>query len=324
MATLAEIRAKLQQKEQSSGGGTGGDSELFPFWNSPEGTTTTLRFLPDADPNNTFFWQERQMIHLPFPGVEGDIDSGPVTVKVPCNEMWGAVGSCPVLSEIRPWFKDPNLEDLAKKYWKKYSYVFQGFVVDTEFQEKNVPENPIRRFIINKELYTMITAALMSPEFEEMPTDYDAGTDFRISKTKQGNYANYKTSSWARRERSLTETERAAIAEYGLFNLSDFIPNRPSEEELRAIKEMFEASVDGQLYDPERWGNMYRPSGMNRPTDSDSTSSEKSTQTQSPTREGPPFETSSNDESKATSEPAAAPSGNTKSAQDILAAIRNR
>jgi hypothetical protein len=26
--------------------------------------------------------------------------------------------------------------------------------------------------------------------------------------------------------------------------------------------EMFEASVDGQLYDPEKWGKFYRPSGV--------------------------------------------------------------
>ena len=55
MATLAEIRAKLQASSQQNTGSTGGsDNGIYPHWNMPEGTTTTVRFLPDADPNNTF------------------------------------------------------------------------------------------------------------------------------------------------------------------------------------------------------------------------------------------------------------------------------
>ena len=28
------------------------------------------------------------------------------------------------------------------------------------------------------------------------------------------------------------------------------------------MKEMFEASIDGEAYDPERWSNYFRPAGM--------------------------------------------------------------
>ena len=49
MATLAEIRAKLQQSAQQAGGGAGGDNAIFPHWNIQEGTTVTVRFLPDGD-----------------------------------------------------------------------------------------------------------------------------------------------------------------------------------------------------------------------------------------------------------------------------------
>ena len=68
MATLAEIRAKLKaQDTKSSGtGGFGGDNAIYPHWNIAEGTEAVLRFLPDKDPNNTFFWVERAMIKLPF------------------------------------------------------------------------------------------------------------------------------------------------------------------------------------------------------------------------------------------------------------------
>ena len=86
--------------------------------------------------------------------------------------------------------------------------------------------------------------------------------DFSITKTTKGQYADYSTSKWARKESALTSTERAAIDAYGLFNLKDFLPKKPGETELKIIKEMFEASVDGQTYDPDRWSGFCKPAGM--------------------------------------------------------------
>ena len=149
MATLAEIRAKLREQESRTGGSnqsSGGDNAIYPHWNMAEGSEAVLRFLPDADPDATFFWKERLMIKLPFAGIKGQTDSRPVTVNVPCMEMYGE--SCPVLQEVRGWFKDPSLEDQGRKYWKKRSYIFQGFVADNPISEDSTPENPIRRFII--------------------------------------------------------------------------------------------------------------------------------------------------------------------------------
>jgi len=262
MATLAEIRARLAEQAQRSSGTKqgGGDNSIYAHWNIPEGTSASLRFLPDADETNTFFWRERQMIRIPFAGVAGQDENKKVVVQVPCVEMWGE--TCPVHATIRPWFKDPNMEALGRTYWKKRSYVFQGFVVNSPMEEESVPENPIRRFVISPQIFTLIKQALMDPDMENIPTDYQAGTDFRLNKTQKGGYADYSTSGWARKERGLNETELQAIATHGLFNLNDFMPKRPGIDEQRAIFEMFEASVEGKLYDPEQWGKFYRPSGV--------------------------------------------------------------
>ena len=261
MATLQEIRAKLQQSSQQTGSGaTGGDNAIYPHWNIAEGQTATVRFLPDGDTNNTFFWIERAMIKLPFAGVKGETSSKPVTVQVPCMEMWGE--TCPVLTEVRPWFKDKSLEEMGRKYWKKKSYLFQGFVVDSKYQEEGkTPENPIRRFIIGSQIFNIVKNALMDSEIEELPTDYVRGLDFKIAKTSKGGYADYSTSNWSRRERAISEQERAAIDQYGLFSLKDFLPKKPGDVELKVIKEMFEASVDGEAFDMERWGQYFKPSG---------------------------------------------------------------
>jgi hypothetical protein len=323
MASLAEIRAKLKATEQrgSDNNRTGGDNSIYPFWNLKEGGESTLRFLPDGNADNTFFWVERAMIKLPFAGIKGESESKPITVQVPCVEMYG--DTCPILSEVRGWFKDPALEDMGRKYWKKRSYIFQGFVVEDGLAEKETPENPIRRFIIGPQIFTSIRAALVDPELEDLPTDFVHGLDYRMKKGSKGGYADYSTSSWARRERPLNDVENAAIKQHGLFNLSDFLPKKPGEVELKVMKEMFEASVDGEPYDMERWGQYFKPAGMSQNTGDPVKSTPKAT----PAPTADEFDDEPAPVAKATPAPAAtpdAPASGDSRAQDILAMIRNR
>ena len=326
MATLAEIRAKLKEQESRTSGNSssGGDNAIYPFWNLKEGEQSTVRFLPDGDDTNTFFWKERLMIKLPFAGVKGETDSRPVQVQIPCMEMYGE--SCAILNEVRGWFKDPTLEDMGRKYWKKRSYVFQGFVTENGLAEDGTPENPIRRFIIGPQIFQLIKSALMDPDMEELPTDYTSGVDFRIVKTSKGGYADYSTSNWARRERPLTEVETGAVEKNGLYNLSDFLPKKPSEVEVKVMQEMFQASVDGEAYDAERFGQYFRPAGMaartgdpqNRApaTAPAATTAPAPEATPAPVAEAAPA-------AVAQTAPAAEPKAD-NSAEDILAMIRSR
>ena len=325
MASLAEIRARLAASEgkQQGGNSTGGDNAIYPHWNMDEGQSALLRFLPDGNTKNTFFWQERAMIRLPFNGIKGEADSKQVYVQVPCMEMWQE--TCPVLTEVRGWFKDKSLEEMGRKYWKKRSYIFQGFVRENPIADDKTPANPIRRFIIGPQIFATIKSALMDPELEELPTDLMRGLDFRISKTSKGGYADYSTSKWARKETALDEAEQAAVAEHGLFDLSTFLPKKPTEAEVRVIKEMFEASVDGQSYDTERWGQYFRPAGVSAPAGSTPAASED---TSAPmTKAAPaPVREFDDEEPAVASAPVAtsSPAASSDKAQDILAMIRAR
>jgi hypothetical protein len=323
MATLAEIRAKLKASEQKgSGERTGGDNSIYPFWNLKEGGESVLRFLPDGNENNTFFWVERAMIKLPFAGIKGESESKQTIVQVPCVEMYG--DTCPILSEVRAWFKDPALEDMGRKYWKKRSYIFQGFVVEDGLKEKETPENPIRRFIIGPQIFTSIRAALVDPELEDLPTDFVHGLDYRMKKGTKGGYADYSTSSWARRERPLSDEENAAIKQHGLYNLSDFLPKKPGEVELKVMKEMFEASVDGEPFDMDRWGQYFKPAGMSQNT-GDPVKSTPKTSAPIAHDDDAPFDADPAPAVKSAPAPKAeASAGGDSRAQDILAMIRNR
>jgi hypothetical protein len=229
--------------------------------------------------------------------------------------------ACPVLAEVRTWFKDPSLEDMGRKYWKKKSYLFQGFVRDNPINEDKTPENPIRRFVISPQIFNLVKNALMDPELENLPTDYEGGLDFNIKKTSKGGYADYSTSTWARKESALTQDELQAIEQYGLYNLGDFLPKKPSDAELKIIKEMFEASVNGEAYDAERWGAYYKPAGFQ--TSADSAPRTESAPAPAP-RPAPVVE----DVEEEASEPvASAPveaKPSSQRAEDILAMIRNR
>jgi hypothetical protein len=286
-----------------------------------EGKEAVIRLLPDGNSANTFFWVERAMIKLPFAGIKGETDSRPVQVQVPCVEMYNDGTACPILSEVRGWFKDKSLEEMGRKYWKKRSYIFQGFVVEDPIKEDKIPENPIRRFIIGPQIYQLIRGALMDPELDELPTDYLKGLDFRIAKTSKGGFADYSTSKWSRRERALSDQEKAAIEAHGLFDLSSFLPKKPSDVELKVMKEMFEASVDGEAYDMDRWGQYFKPAGMGQATGDPNRPAAAAVPAAEADDEPAPMA------KEETAKTVSAPAANTDSAsraQDILAMIRNR
>jgi hypothetical protein len=108
--------------------------------------------------------------------------------------------------------------------------------------------------------------------------------------------------------------------------LSDFLPKKPTDVELKVMKEMFEASVDGEAYDMDRWGQYFKPAGMgaatgdpHRATANTSTPAAKASEDYTDDEPAPV--------AKAAPAPAAAPAatgGDNSRAQDILAMIRNR
>jgi hypothetical protein len=336
--SLAAIRARLAAQDNKSQGNqerSAQDNALYPFWNMNEGDTSNVRFLADGDTTNPYFWIEKAMIKLPFTGVKGKADSKNYIVQVPCMEMWGE--NCPILAEVRTWYKDESLKEMANKYWKKRTYLFQGFVRTNAVADDKTPENPIRRFTITPQIFSIIKASLMDPEIEELPTDTLRGLDFKIVKTQKGGYADYSTSGWARKESALTEAEQAAIAQFGLFDLKEFLPKKPTDAEQRIIKEMFEASVDGRPYDADKWAAYYKPWGLDTGTSGSSTQNESAPApvarpqpavaapvAQPAATETPPWEEDAQEAAESIKVPTQPAAPSSDKANDILAMIRSR
>jgi len=113
-----------------------------------------------------------------------------------------------------------------------------------------------------------------------------------------------------------------------LFDLSTFLPKKPTEAEVKVIKEMFEASVDGQSYDTERWGQYFRPAGVSAPGGS-SGAAHVDEDAPAPAAKPAPAAVSSFDDEDDALAPttASAPveaKPTTQKAEDILAMIRAR
>jgi hypothetical protein len=222
-------------------------------------------------------WLEKQTFKWVFPDAKNP--QAKVEVTLPCKEMYDGAKSCKIVNELRPLYKTGNDSDaeIARPFWPKKVYIFQGFVRDSAIQEKSVPENPIRIFMINKKVYTKIKESIMSnnPQtaFKISPDDYEHGRDFVIIKTKQGKYDNYDQSQWAFSESALTDHERAAIEKYGLWDLSTRLPKRPSDEAFEVMYEMFQAAMSGSPWDPT-WEKHFKPrtSSGNRHDDDDDSS----------------------------------------------------
>ena len=93
------------------------------------------------------------------------------------------------------------------------------------------------------------------------------------------------------------------------------------------MKEMFEASVDGEAYDMDRWGQYFKPAGMGQATgDPNKPYTPKSSVTASAPADDADDEPAPMAQEE-TEKSVSAPAANNESAsraQDILAMIRNR
>lgn len=302
---ISKIREALladEEKKNNPQNRSFGDNARYPFWDIPMGKSCTVRFLPDEDPDNLYFWRERFDINLPFEGIKGTTTDR-VTVQVPCMKTWQK--ACPIVSETRKWWDSEDTKELARLYYPKRSYLYQGFVVRSDLVEEETPENPIRRFTLGAQIHKIIDAYVKEPDLQYSPTDFENGVDFKINKKQNGQWADYSTSSFSvAGPRALNDSEIAAIDEYGLFCLKDFLPKEPDAEHLAAIQDMFEASVNGEAYDPDRFAEFYRPRGLKYEPKTNSGNS------------------SNEEESEEKDETPASSSGG--SASDIIAALKKK
>jgi hypothetical protein len=92
------------------------------------------------------------------------------------------------------------------------------------------------------------------------------------------------------------------------------------------MKEMFEASVDGKPYDPDRWSQYFRPAGVSAPAGGSTAAAAPVEAAEAAVARPAAVATSSFDEddTPTATAPVVKPAAGGQNAQDILAMIRAR
>ena len=225
---LAALADAFNNKNNSAGGNqTPTWKKFYQFWKMPEDSTAIVRFLPDRD-------EESNPLKFLVENLTHELVVNGQRKKVPCLSMYGE--SCPICEHSQKLYAEGN-EDLGKKYYKKRSYLGQVLVVESPFEyvdEKD--ENPgiVKLIDFGPKIFKCIQAAFKSGDLEEPPYEFNGGYNFRIKKTKAGQYADYGTSSFAPKQSDLEEEVVEAVKEE-MFSLSEFREKYVSRASLEAM-----------------------------------------------------------------------------------------
>lgn len=210
-------------------------NNYYPFWDMNVGESATVRFLPDKNNENPLgFIIEKKQHKLTINGKDR---------KVPCLDMYGE--KCPICQLSREYYKAKD-EANGKKYYRTVQYIAQAIVVNNPLpvnEEEGDPTGKVKLIAMGKQIYKNIKDTFESGELDQLPYDYERGTDFIIKKDKQGEYASYSLSKFARRERALDEDTIASIE---LVDLRTVLPKNPGLDKVQA---MLEADMTGEAYD---------------------------------------------------------------------------
>ncbi len=297
---VSEALKRLRERAKERQGGS--DNSVYPFWNINFGDSATLRLIPFEYDLTKDFWTEKKIIRMQFvdpnddaklirfeaPCYEMYSKDKKCPVLQPVRDLYSEAKG---LKNAGDTTEAERLEKVAGIHWIKPVFYYQGFVIKSGIQESELPENPIRVFPMLKQIHQVIFSKLMSEEedaFDRLPTgeftpddvelllngepsDEEVerllarfeGINFILRKTKQGEYANYQTSSWSSSPSMLDEEQIQAVQKYGLHDLRKRLPDQPSEEQYEIMTEMVNVSINRLLgNDDGYWNPEWEEAGL--------------------------------------------------------------
>ena len=226
---LDALKNAFSQKAAGSGGGDQSWKLFYPFWKMPDDSIAVVRFLPDLDESNSLGFLVENLQH--------ELTINGERKKVPCLSMHGE--HCPVCDLSRKYYDEKN-EELGKKYYRKKSYIGQVIVVESPIDHD---QNALVKLIeFGPKIFKQIQSAFQSGDLEEAPFELKGGYNFRIKKTKSGQFADYGTSSFAPKQSDLDDDVIEAMT---LYSLKDY---RTKYVDRATIEAMLIADQTGQAF----------------------------------------------------------------------------
>jgi hypothetical protein len=222
----------------------GGDSRpnnYYPFYNMDFDEKAVVRFLPDLNEENPLCFLVEKLTHTLM--INGERKT------VPCLKNYEGESECPICTRSAQFYKDEGKDTKdGKRLYRRKQHLGQVLIVEDPLSYKEGEEpalGKVKLVNISYSVYNKIKEAFDEDELEEVPWDYEEGTDFMIKKTKKGEYANYDASKFLKRERALSEEELAAI-EGNLTDLQSLLPKKPDSA---FLQKMLDADLNGEVLD---------------------------------------------------------------------------
>jgi hypothetical protein len=220
------LKSFFAAKADGSSNGESAGNNYYAFWNMDVGLSTIVRFLPDKNANSEFFLIEKTHHELIVNGEKK---------KVPCLKQYNE--DCPICKESSKFYKIEGKESPnGRQLYKKRQYVGQILIISDPMNpdiswEDNVE---VKYITVGTKIYEAIRNAIMQGDIESDPTDFDEGTNFRISKTKVGDWADYSSSTFVRKQTTIDEKYQEAI-QGQMVDLSTLLPANPGFEMVNAM-----------------------------------------------------------------------------------------
>ena len=200
--SLDALKSAFSQKNTNSGGDQSWKL-FYPFWKMPDDSVAVVRFLPDLDEENSLGFLVQNLHHELI--VNGE------RKKVPCLEMYGE--TCPVCELSRKHYDEKN-DVLGKRYYRKKSYIGQVIVVESPIDHDQ--EQVVKLIDFGPKIFKQIQSAFESGDLEQAPFELKGGYNFRIKKTKSGQYSDYGTSNFAPKQSDLDDSLIESLTLYDL------------------------------------------------------------------------------------------------------------
>lgn len=213
---LKALTSAFVDKTNTSGAGnqTPAWKKFYQFWKMPDNTTAVVRFLPDKD-------EDSNPLKFLAENLSHELIVNGQRKKVPCLTMYGE--SCPICEHSQKLYAEGN-EEMGKKYYKKRSYIGQVLVLESPFDyvdEKDENPDLIKLIDFGPKIFKCIQTAFQSGDLEEAPYEFDGGYNFRIKKTKAGQWSDYGTSSFAPKQTGI-DADILDLVRPKLYSLSEY------------------------------------------------------------------------------------------------------
>lgn len=237
--TIKDLAAQFASKKKTEFQGNG---NYYPFYDMKDDESATIRFLPDADQDNPHGFV--------YPKHSHTFQIGEKKVTMACLKQYGE--ACEACETSSKYYKAGD-KIMGKKFWRSESHVAQILVKEDPLPPNEAGEThagQYRLINIGFQLYQVLTAAFKAGELDELPFAYKGGTDFVISKSKQGQYSVYNLGSrFVRRSTDLTP-EQEALAESKLVALKSTLPEKPDANRMRQlIAQVLDPSLVAEVED---------------------------------------------------------------------------